>query len=62
MPAAGIRLRADGIALAYTGDTGPGPALADLGRDADLFIVEAADRTQFSGAWKGTASAFSAPL
>jgi len=30
--------------LAYTGDTGPSPALAELGRDADLFIVEATDR------------------
>jgi ribonuclease BN (tRNA processing enzyme) len=27
--------------LGYTGDTGPDPVLADLGRDADLFIVEA---------------------
>src|SRR5262249_44330234 len=26
------------------GDTGPAPALAELGRDADLFIVEATDR------------------
>lgn len=44
VPNAGIRLRADGIALAYTGDCGPDPLLADLGRDADLFIVEATDR------------------
>ncbi|WP_433335788.1 MBL fold metallo-hydrolase [Spirillospora sp. CA-294931] len=41
---AGIRLQADRIALAYTGDTGPDPLLAELGRDADLFIVEATDR------------------
>lgn len=40
----GIRLEGDGLTLAYTGDTGPVPALADLGRDADLFIVEATDR------------------
>ncbi|MFI7705218.1 MBL fold metallo-hydrolase [Nonomuraea sp. NPDC049480] len=40
----GIRVEADGVALAYTGDTGPAPALAELGRDADLFIVEATDR------------------
>ncbi|MDH2428403.1 MBL fold metallo-hydrolase [Sphaerisporangium sp. TRM90804] len=37
-------LEAGGVALAYTGDTGPTPALAELGRDADLFIVEATDR------------------
>ncbi|MGC4846539.1 MBL fold metallo-hydrolase [Micromonospora sp. DT15] len=29
--------------MAYSGDTGPTPALAELGRDADLFIVEATD-------------------
>ena len=40
----GIRLQANGFTLAYTGDTGPDPRLADVGRDADLFIVEATDR------------------
>lgn len=44
VPDAGIRLQAGDMALAYSGDTGPDPALADLGRDADLFIVEATDR------------------
>lgn len=44
VPAVGIRLAGDGGVLAYTGDTGPDAALADLGRDADLFIVEATDR------------------
>jgi ribonuclease BN (tRNA processing enzyme) len=44
VPSAGIRAQADGITLAYSGDTGPDPALADLGRDADLFIIEATDR------------------
>jgi ribonuclease BN (tRNA processing enzyme) len=44
VPNAGIRLQAGGTALAYTGDTGPDPLLAELGRDADLFIVEATDR------------------
>src|SRR5690606_6721898 len=34
----------DGVVVADTGDTGPAAALADLGRDADLFIVEATDR------------------
>ncbi|MDA3645476.1 MBL fold metallo-hydrolase [Saccharopolyspora indica] len=44
VPNAGIRLDADGVVLAYTGDTGPDPLLAELGGDADLFIVEATDR------------------
>lgn len=44
VPNAGVRLRADTTVLAYTGDTGPDPRLAELGRDADLFIVEATDR------------------
>jgi ribonuclease BN (tRNA processing enzyme) len=44
VPNAGVRLEADGIVLAYTGDTGPDPLLAELGRDADLFIIEATDR------------------
>lgn len=44
VPNIGVRLEADGITLAYTGDTGPTPQLATLGRDADLFIVEATDR------------------
>ncbi|NKE57792.1 MBL fold metallo-hydrolase [Lentzea sp. PSKA42] len=43
VPNAGVRLEASRV-LAYTGDTGPSPALASLGRDADLFIVEATDR------------------
>ena len=44
VPNAGIRLETDGLVLAYTGDCGPNPRLAELGRDADLFIVEATDR------------------
>ena len=40
-PDAGLRLRAGGSVLAYTGDTGPSPALPALARDADLFIAEA---------------------
>ncbi|MFS8100466.1 MBL fold metallo-hydrolase [Lentzea alba] len=43
VPNAGVRLEASRV-LAYTGDTGPDPALASLGRDADLFVVEATDR------------------
>lgn len=49
VPNAGVRLSTgsagepgeDRCVLAYTGDTGPDPALARLGRDADLFVVEA---------------------
>jgi ribonuclease BN (tRNA processing enzyme) len=46
VPNAGVRMSADGLTVAYTGDTGPDNGLADLGRDADLFIVEASDRHQ----------------
>jgi ribonuclease BN (tRNA processing enzyme) len=41
MPNAGARLAAGGRVLAYTGDTGPSPAVADLARDADLLLAEA---------------------
>ena len=44
VPNAGIRLEADGLALAYTGDTGPSPEVAALADDADLFIAEATNR------------------
>jgi ribonuclease BN (tRNA processing enzyme) len=37
------------LTVAYTGDTGPDPALDDLGRDADLYVVEATDRHQQPG-------------
>lgn len=43
VPNAGVRLSSPDLTVAYTGDTGPDPALADLGRDADLYIVEATD-------------------
>jgi ribonuclease BN (tRNA processing enzyme) len=46
VPNAGVRLSTPGFTLAYTGDTGPDPALAELGRDADLYIVDATDRWQ----------------
>ena len=46
VPNAGVRLSAPGLTVSYTGDTGPDPALAELGRDADLFIVDATDRHQ----------------
>jgi ribonuclease BN (tRNA processing enzyme) len=41
VPNAGIRLMAAGRVLAYTGDTGPGPAVVDLARGADLLLAEA---------------------
>jgi ribonuclease BN (tRNA processing enzyme) len=41
VPNAGVRLSAPGLVIAYTGDTGPAAALADLGRDCDLYIVDA---------------------
>jgi ribonuclease BN (tRNA processing enzyme) len=44
VPNAGIRVQAGEVALAYSGDTGPDPGLAELGRDSDLFIIEATDR------------------
>jgi ribonuclease BN (tRNA processing enzyme) len=41
VPNAGIRLTAAGHMLAYTGDTGPDPRLAELGAGADLYVMEA---------------------
>ena len=41
VPNAGMRLVAGERILAYTGDTGPSPDLADLARAADLFLAEA---------------------
>jgi ribonuclease BN (tRNA processing enzyme) len=37
----GFRIEGDGATLAYSGDSGPTPALVDLARDADLFLCEA---------------------
>lgn len=44
VPNVGVRLQNHQITLAYTGDTGPDSLLAELGRDSDLYIVEATDR------------------
>lgn len=41
VPNAGLRLTAGGRVVAYTGDTGPSPALVDLARDADVYVAEA---------------------
>jgi ribonuclease BN (tRNA processing enzyme) len=43
---AGVRLSTKGLTVAYTGDTGPDPALVELGRGADLYVMEASDRAQ----------------
>jgi ribonuclease BN (tRNA processing enzyme) len=37
----GFRVSRDGVTLAYSGDTGPSERLAELARDADLFVCEA---------------------
>ncbi len=44
VPAFGLRVSANGATLAYSGDTGPTPALDDLARDVDLFLAEASFR------------------
>lgn len=41
VPNAGVRVTTADRTLAYTGDTGPDPRLAQLGADADLYIMEA---------------------
>lgn len=41
VPNLGVRLAAAACTLAYTGDSGPSPALAELGAEADLFVVDA---------------------
>jgi ribonuclease BN (tRNA processing enzyme) len=49
VPNAGVRLTTPTLTVAYTGDTGPDPALAAVGRNADLYIVDATDRWQQAG-------------
>lgn len=41
LPNAGVRLSADDRVLAYTGDSGPGEAVVELARNADLLVAEA---------------------
>jgi ribonuclease BN (tRNA processing enzyme) len=50
VPNAGVRLTADGLSVAYTGDTGPDPVLAELAHGADVFIAEASNRRDSSDA------------
>ncbi|MGH3445207.1 MAG: MBL fold metallo-hydrolase [Nocardioidaceae bacterium] len=44
VPAYGLRVECRGRVLAYSGDTGPSPALIELAKDADLLLCEAAFR------------------
>jgi ribonuclease BN (tRNA processing enzyme) len=44
VPAYGLRITVGDRTLAYTGDTGPTPALLDLAADADLLLSEASFR------------------
>src|SRR5207247_10496912 len=37
----GFRASANGAVVGYSGDSGPSESLADLARDADLFVCEA---------------------
>lgn len=55
VPNAGVRLSSADFILAYTGDTGPDRALADLGRDADLYVMEATARDQQASTLPSTA-------
>ena len=57
VPNAGVRLTAAGVVLAYTGDSGPSPALAGLARDSDLFLAEATYQTRFRTAHAATCPA-----
>jgi ribonuclease BN (tRNA processing enzyme) len=41
VPNAGLRIEADGVAVAYTGDTGPSEEIEALARGADLLVAEA---------------------
>jgi ribonuclease BN (tRNA processing enzyme) len=41
VPNLGIRLAAGGVAVAYTGDTGPSPEIVSLASAADLLLAEA---------------------
>jgi ribonuclease BN (tRNA processing enzyme) len=49
VPNAGLRLEASGQVLAYTGDSGPSPLLAELARGAGLFLAEATNPWQVEG-------------
>ncbi len=44
VPTVGLRLVGNGVAVAYATDTGPHEALAEIGRDAELYVLDATDR------------------
>lgn len=50
VPTIGMRVEAEGTVFAYTADTGPTDAIADLGAEADLLLSEAT--------WQEDGSAF----
>src|SRR5512141_1107619 len=45
VPAFGLRVAADGVTIAYSGDTGPCVGLDDVAQDADLLLAEASFRS-----------------
>jgi ribonuclease BN (tRNA processing enzyme) len=54
----GFRLSADGLAIAYSGDSGPSERLVELARGTDLFVCEATlDRGVDDGQPRGHLSA-----
>lgn len=53
-PNAGVRLEADGVVLAFTGDTGPSPHLATLARDADVLIIDSSYAEEVPEDTRGT--------
>jgi ribonuclease BN (tRNA processing enzyme) len=58
LDAYGFRVSANGSVLAYSGDSGPDDALAELARDADLFVCEATlERPNPEGGVRGHLSA-----
>jgi ribonuclease BN (tRNA processing enzyme) len=56
VPNAGIRLRAGGKVLAYTGDSGPGPEVVTLARDADVLLAEATFTGEAASPWLSSAT------
>jgi ribonuclease BN (tRNA processing enzyme) len=46
VPSVGVRLASGDLTIAFTGDTGYDDEVVALGRDADLFVVEATDQHQ----------------
>jgi ribonuclease BN (tRNA processing enzyme) len=51
VPNCGIRIQGGPVTIAYTGDTGPGGALLELARDADLLLAEATLAVPDTSGW-----------